>query len=111
MIEGFWTAQFSTPGTGQVGQGVAVLQGGKVYGGDGGNTYIGRYKLVDQKVEIELAVEPFGMPTGPNVFGTTGSVQLRLKGTAEPKQFVVEGGVEGSASQSIQIRLQRASDL
>jgi hypothetical protein len=58
MIDGLWTAEFGSS-TGIFGGGVAVLQNGKVLGGDGGYFYLGDYRLQDRVFHAKIEVRPF----------------------------------------------------
>lgn len=58
MIEGLWTAEFGSS-TGVFGGGVAVLQDGKVMGGDGGYYYVGEYTLTNGIFRATIQVKPF----------------------------------------------------
>lgn len=78
-MEGFWTAHFSTPVG--LGAGVAYFRNSRVYGGDGGYTYLGKYEQKGDQLLADIRVSPFIEGT-PSVFGSIGQAfDLTVTGT------------------------------
>lgn len=69
-IDALWMVRFTTLDGApfDYGGGVAVFDGGRVFGGDSGAFYVGRYILKGDQVDIQIKVG-FHDPAVPSIFG------------------------------------------
>lgn len=109
MLEGLWTATFSSS-MGGSGMGVAVLTNGKVLGGDAQYYYVGAYRISGQEFEAELRVIRFNQ-SGSSVFGPLKDFKLTLKGKTAPAVIEATGAVEGQPAATIGISLKKREEL
>ena len=111
MKPGIYHVKFSTPASHNTGEGLAVLQDGKVNGGDSGYFYQGSYEVVDSKVTAKLHVERWN-PVIPSIFGSFREFDLNLAGQtpSDFSLFYVEGRVIQFPQSRIMINGRRLAD-
>jgi hypothetical protein len=115
-IEGMWAAYFGDVGNNQVNSGVAVLEAGRLFGGDSMMAYLGNYRFKNDQVAAEFRVwayNPYLQVT--TAFGKTG--------TPDGSRVILEGklnsdmSIDGrlfeieNPSAKIPIKLVKVSDL
>jgi|ERR1017187_680715 hypothetical protein len=106
MDETFWTVEFK--GDTGVSAGVVIFTKGRIFGGDGGHTFIGNYEG-DSRVKGKISVHPF-FP-GSNVTGTHGDYELEFSGTVEGKTMTLTASVVGNPGNKLAARLTKVADL
>lgn len=80
MVEGFWTLKIES---GQyTAGGVAVLVGGKIFGGDNGFTWVGAYAEDDLVLKGRLQVRNFD-PAIQSLFGIAGDYEMYFSGNLD----------------------------
>jgi hypothetical protein len=107
MLDGFWTAEFGSS-AGVFGGGVAVLQNGKLYGGDGGYFYVGTYSFKEKEFHATLEIAPF-IEDYPSVFKTVNQkITLELIGSIiDNNQLRAQGYSKGMPNVSFGVKLTR----
>lgn len=109
MLEALWSVEFVSNVQG-VGAGVAVLETGRVLGGDGQYYYVGNYESNNGVAKAIIKVTHYAGP--PNsVFGQIKEFNLILEGKPSEKAFELHGHVQENPSLKIGIRLTRRSEL
>ena len=109
MLEALWSVEFSSNVQG-VGAGVAVLETGRVLGGDSQYFYVGSYKVHNDQIQAQLTVTHYaGAPS--SIFGTAKQFTLQLTGAPARDRFELHGHVLESPNLKITIRLTRRAEL
>ncbi|MGH7242374.1 MAG: GrlR family regulatory protein [Phycisphaerales bacterium] len=92
------------------GAGVAVVEDGKIQGGDHGFIYRGRYELNESKVtaNVEVTQHQTGVQS---VMGVSGSFKLALTGSVSDSSFDLSGAIPERPQVRITLRGQRKTDL
>ena len=110
MLEALWSVEFLSNLQG-FGAGVAVLETGRVLGGDSQYTYIGSYStnpsgILNSTVKVS---HYFGPPH--SIFGAAKEFNLILSGTPAHSSFEMRGHVENNPQLQITIRFTRRAEL
>jgi hypothetical protein len=111
MLEALWSVEFvsNSQGVG-VGAGVAVIENGKVLGGDAQYFYVGECKVENGTVYATVKVTHyFGQPH--SVFGTAKQFTLSLSGKPAQTTFDMSGNVIENPQLKILIRFSRRAEL
>lgn len=115
-IEALWSVTFVST-TGQrldSGNGVVVLETGRILGGDSAFTYIGRYAFNPKtdRIEGELRVRKYGQVEMQSVFGPMSDFHLVLSGTRLSHAAIrFDGYVKEHSQLQIVIAAQRQAEL
>jgi len=91
-VEGMWAVYFGDFGGQQVNSGVAVMETGRVFGGDSMMAYLGSYQVNGGKLTGEIKVWAFN----PHQVVTTAFGKL---GTPEGSMVRLEGDFDGSGNE------------
>ncbi len=95
---------------GRFGDGLAVVDDGKIHGGDQRFLYRGLYKDDGQAIEAEIHVSYYrGEPQ--SIFGHLPKFSLNLSGNATNDAFTVTGRVFGQSQLVITIEGQKQANL
>src|SRR5436309_114678 len=109
MLEALWSVEFVSNVQG-TGAGVAVLETGRILGGDTSFIYIGSYKTKNDKVIADIKVTNYrGVPS--SVFGPIKEFNLHLEGIPQQNVFEVHGHMVENPALRIGIRLTRRAEL
>lgn len=109
MLEALWSVEFVSNSQG-VGAGVAVIENGKVLGGDAQYIYVGECKVENGTAHATVKVTHyFGQPH--SVFGTAKQFTLSLSGALAQTTFDMSGYVVENPQQKILIRFTRRAEL
>ncbi len=109
MLEALWSVEFISNVQGS-GAGVAVLETGRVLGGDNQYTYVGSYKVENGVTFADIRVALHNEPDN-SIFGPLKEFTLRLSGQARRDQFDLHGEVVENPALKIGIRLTRRAEL
>lgn len=101
MNEGIYHVNFSAGGT-NVGEGLVVIKGGAVNGGDPAYLYSGTMSNSGSSVSAQLHVQQWNTRL-PSVFGPIKQFDLTLTGTASDANFSIAGHITGQPNQKINI--------
>jgi len=113
MLEALWSVEFeSNLGDGETG--IIVFKDGKVFGGDSGYIYIGKYDVtlggnLISDIKIYQIDHPSGF-TEPNVAGMD-NYNLHVEGKIEEKQIIASGYIVEDTSIKLTLRLTWRADL
>ncbi len=92
------------------GDGLAVIDNGKIYGGDHRFLYRGCYKEREEDIEAEIFVRHF-RGEFKSIFGNTSTFYLILSGKAEVESFHVSGYIAGQSHLKIRVEGQMQMDV
>ncbi|HKR80051.1 MAG TPA: GrlR family regulatory protein [Nitrospira sp.] len=108
-VEGIYAAQFVSNAD-QYGEGIIVLDKGKIHGGDLDNVYVGTFSVRNNEIAATVDITNYS----GNVWSVVGLRQYRLtvKGAMKNSQNItVAGVVEGRADLAIKVNLRKLSHL
>jgi hypothetical protein len=107
--EGIYAAQFVSNAD-QYGEGIIVLDKGKIHGGDLDNVYVGTFSVMNDDIAATVEITNYS----GNVSSVLGLRQYRLtlKGAMNnPQNITVRGVAEGRADLAIKVNLRKLSHL
>ncbi len=108
MFEGFYIVQFA--GMEGKGGGVAVIQNGRVFGGDSAYTYIGEYEVKGDRLFATVKVQNFEPAIG-NVMGIKGDYTLSLALSLKDGALVGDGTTSAAPGFGLKVKLTLRSKL
>ncbi len=109
-VEGVYVAHFLSNAD-QYGEGIVVVEGGKIHGGDLDHVYIGKYALGNNEFLATLDVSNHSGRFS-SVLGTLAQYRLTLKGKVKQQQDITcHGTVVERPGLAIQINLRKLSAL
>jgi T3SS negative regulator,GrlR len=110
LIQGVFAAQFLS-NTNKYGEGIVVLDSGRVHGGDLDHVYVGTYSLLDNTFSATVDVANYSGSIS-SVLGHMAHYRLTLHGIVKKAQDITtHGTVEGRPDLDIQINLHKVSEL
>lgn len=109
MIEALWSVEFVSNVQG-FGAGVAVLETGRVLGGDSQYMYVGSYEIDNHQATVKINVKHYS-GVANSIFGGAKEFNLVLEGTPAQDQFEFHGYVVENPELKIGIRLTRRAEL
>ncbi|GMV60123.1 MAG: hypothetical protein AMXMBFR72_32160 [Betaproteobacteria bacterium] len=109
MLEALWSVEFVSNLQG-VGAGVAVLETGRILGGDGQYYYVGSYRVENGTAFAEVEVTHYSGPPS-SIFGLAKKFTLSLSGRPDRERFELHGNVVESPQLRIGLRLTRRAEL
>ena len=107
MDNGLYIADFKTPL--DQSSGVVHFVDGKVYGGDSGMYYFGRYEVKGNKIKIDLTVRQHN-PVSQSVFGDIEEFDLSLDGKTDSDPIVLNGRATRTPSLRFEATLTKVAD-
>ena len=108
MLPGVYIVSFSAGS--RTGQGLAVLNGQKINGGDASYLYRGQYTETNGKAQATLEIKSH--TAGANsVFGNYPVLHLTLTGASNPMGFTMTGATKEVANMTITITGKKIGDL
>jgi len=109
MLEAMWSLEFISSQQ-RGGYGIAVLETGRIFGGDSSCIYIGSYEV---KNDIVHALVKVTNDRGilQTIFGDLKEFTLVLNGRADQDSFVLEGHMQEHPEQRMDVRLTRRAEL
>ena len=113
MLEALWSVTFQSnvPIQNNAGGGVAVLETGRVLGGDAQFTYIGSYRSPrPELIEAEIECVSY-REGGVSIFGPLKKFHLKLQGKPDRNRFLLRGVVVEQPQMQIAIELVRRAEL
>lgn len=109
MLEALWSVEFQSNVHG-FGAGVAVIETGRILGGDGQFIYVGSYKVTNDTIHADLTITHYAGPM-ISVFGQAKQFGLSLSGQPAQNKFTMQGHVAGQPNLKIGIQLTRRAEL
>jgi hypothetical protein len=110
MIEALWSVEFISNHQG-LGAGVALLETGRILGGDGQYTYVGSYQIDPGGYAHARAKVSHYAGVPHSIFGPAKEFTLVLVGRPEHATFEMRGSVEGEPQLQISVRFTRRAEL
>jgi hypothetical protein len=109
-VEALWSVEFMS-NLGDIGAGVAVFENGNVYGGDGNYYYLGKYKIVNSRVDATVNVVHYaGQPN--SIFGQdTRPFSLKIGGNISEPVMSLVGFRGDDTSKQMGLRLTKRAEL
>lgn len=115
MLEALWSVTFQSNAAlaNNAGGGIAVLETGRILGGDIQFTYIGTFSApAGGQIEAEVECTRYrDVPGTMSVFGPLKKFRLRLTGTAQRERMLLHGHVLEHPDMRIAIELVRRGEL
>ena len=118
MIEALWSVDFvsnvTKPGFGNFGNGIVVLETGRVLGGDTQFTYIGSYSVPagGGVVTAEIEVRKYNtLPGMSSVFGELALFHLKLSGAVGEKTMTMSGHMIENPALTLTVKFHRRAEL
>ena len=109
MVEALWSVQFRS-NTGAFGAGVAILENGRVFGGDAQYFYLGKYEVQDDAIKAQVDVTHYaGQPFA--IFGQRKTVQIELSGPIQREGMRLMGQVSDQPTLRIEAICVRRAEL
>lgn len=102
MKDGIYYVRFLSNGQG-VGEGIAVMKGESVNGGDSGYTYTG-YKQVSADGFVATLTIRRWDPNSQSVFGPLNEFKLEFRGAATDDGFQATGSIVGELGMTLNVR-------
>ena len=109
MLEALWTVDFITTSN-IFGSGVAVLESGRIFGGDNQYYYLGTYELNARFLTADLEIKHFAGP-GHSAFGPAALFNLRISGEVDQPVMELRGNIVEAPEKKIVMRLTRREEL
>ena len=109
MLEALWSVEFVS-NMQSFGAGVAVLETGRIFGGDSTYFYVGSYDLVNGMVHAEVTVTHYAGERN-SIFGPHDKFSIVATGKPETNVFKMDGHVKENPSMKIAARLTRRAEL
>jgi hypothetical protein len=109
MVEGFWILEIATPqfSTG----GVAVLVGGKFFGGDNAFTWMGPYQEAGSILKARVAVHRFDSTVQSILGNDVNDFEMHFTGNMQNDTIVGTAIINGQPQQSLKLRLSKKAGL
>ena len=109
MLEALWSVSFISNVEG-FGSGVAVLDTGRVLGGDAQRFYVGSYNVENGIANATVTVTPCAGPS-MTLFGHAKKLTLKLTGKPERSEFALQGFVVENPALNSRIHFTRLAEL
>lgn len=110
MLEALWSVEFQSS-FGMRGNGVAVFETGRVFGGDSSMIYVGRFRVENGTIVSDINVKKYA--NVPGMASVVGFDNFNLKVTGKPDQntMTLSGHVVEDPSRKITIHAVRSAEL
>ena len=109
MVEALWTFKFITNES-VVGAGVAVLETGRVFGGDSEYYFVGTYQIHGGEITVEVESTHYGQ-TPHSMFGPAKVLNLRFSGPLKQPTTVLQGNLVEAPEKRMSLHLTRQAEL
>lgn len=110
-IEALWAVDFQNQM--DLGSGVVVCETNRIFGGDSGWYYLGRYEVVGQEIKARVEVRHYGGPLTAITGHTPGQTfTIDMVGVLQGKDRIEAAGtVDGDPHQQMHFSFRRLADL
>lgn len=109
MDNGIYSIIFKSS-VGELGGGLAVLDNGKIHGGNTKYIIRGFYEKNENNIKAEIRVEHYQGPMD-SVFGEIEEYSLILSGKSDPESFQLKGYMREKTDMKIEVEGVKVSDL
>ncbi len=110
MLEALWSVQFQSSLAFE-GNGVVVLETGRILGGDSLMIYVGSYKVENGKLNAKLNVKKYADAPGMSSVVHLDEFNLELSGIPDDVRIVLSGHVVEDPARKISIVAVRRAEL
>jgi hypothetical protein len=112
MLEALYGIEFQSKQNNNGGYGVAVLETGRILGGDSSFVFVGTYAQNNGTLEVEVKCTN-DRNILQSIFGDIGEFTLKVKGQPDPehKEFILQGHMVENPDMEIGIKLTRRAEL
>ncbi|WP_294124086.1 GrlR family regulatory protein [Sphingomonas sp.] len=116
-IEGMWAAYFGDFAGQQVNSGIAVLETGRIFGGDSMMAYLGQYEVNDGVISGEIKIWSFNphleVVTAFGKIGTPEGSVVGLQGNINAAKDQIDGHLWEKANTALKIptQLKKVAEL
>jgi hypothetical protein len=109
-LEAVWSVEFlSSAGAG--GNGIAVFDDGRIFGGNETLIYTGRYEVVSGVIHAEVRVETYALAPGADPGQGFPIYRLKVTGPPDPNNLFLSGFVVSDPARTMTIRAVRRAEL
>ncbi|MBW1616158.1 MAG: hypothetical protein JRJ49_06415 [Deltaproteobacteria bacterium] len=110
MYDGLWTVEFIST-IQRYGNGVLVLNQNRLFGGDAGYYYSGKYDINDKKIEGDIHITRYDR-NSVSVLGSISDFVLKMSGNIiDENRFEAIGEIDNNPKACIQIIGTKKEDL
>lgn len=110
MVEALWSVEFQSS-FGMHGNGVAVFETGRVFGGDSTMIYVGSFKIENGVIHSEINVKKYAHVQGMSSVVGMDSFNLKVSGTPAQNEMILSGHVVEDPTSKITIKAIRRAEL
>ena len=110
MLEALWSVEFQSS-FGFRGNGVAVFETGRVFGGDSTMIYVGSFRVENGSVHANVNVNKYAHSPGMASVVGLDNFNLELIGKPDPNNMSLSGHVVEDPSRKITIHAVRRAEL
>lgn len=109
MIDGLWVIEFSSS-LNLSGTGVLVLSKNRLYGGDAGYYYSGKYKITNRTITGKITAIRFDV-NSISVFGPQEQFTLEFEGELSGTQFDAKGNLQDNPDLKIYVKGKKKENI
>jgi hypothetical protein len=110
MLEALWSVEFQSS-FGMHGNGVAVFETGRVFGGDSSMIYVGDFRVENGSIHSKINVRRYARVPGMSSVVGFDNFNLVVTGTPNEKDMLLSGYVVEDPSRKITIHAVRRAEL
>jgi len=110
MLEALWSVEFQSS-FGMRGNGVAVFETGRVFGGDSSMIYVGSFRVENGSIHSEINVKRYAHVPGMSSVVGFDNFNLKVMGKPDQNDMLLSGYVVEDPSRTITIRAVRRAEL
>lgn len=110
MVEALWSVEFQSS-FGMHGNGVAVFETGRVFGGDSTMIYVGSFRVENGTIHSEINVKKYASAPGMSSVVGLDNFNLVVTGKADAKDMNLSGYVVEDRARQITIHAVRRAEL
>jgi hypothetical protein len=110
MLEAVWSVEFLS-NQGVSGNGIAVFDAGRIFGGNDTLIYTGRYQVVDGVIHAQVKVETYALTPAVISGGGFQTFHLDVTGPPDRNNLFLTGHVTTDPSRTMTIRAVRRVEL
>lgn len=110
MIEAMWSVRFVTNQS-SAGNGVIVLENGKIFGGDSSFTYIGNFEVKDGIISAEIRVKKYANVAGIHSISGSDDYILPLSGKINSDEMILSGSPSNNPNIDVAVEITRVAEL
>jgi len=109
-MEGLWTAEFGTA-SGFINGGVVMLQAGRIFVGDSGYYYVGKYSMDGETLTGELGANHYYGPRTTAFGDSTATFTVELTGKLNTTSDQIDGVLVRQGIGQVHFRLTKRATL